>query len=88
MAIAFLILQGIVFGAWAFFMFRNLFRLWGDIAERTGTYFSLNLPLVFEVYGTFFTAEKYRFDRRILLVLTILVMALAMSSALILPRLA
>ena len=88
MTIAFFILQGIVFAAWAFFMFRNLFRLWGDIAARTGSYFSLDMPLILDVYATFFTAGKYRFDRRALLLLTILVIALAMSSALIVPRLA
>ena len=34
--IAFLALQGLVFGLWAWLAFRALFRLWRQVARQTG----------------------------------------------------
>ncbi|UWQ95579.1 hypothetical protein K3728_18290 [Rhodobacteraceae bacterium M385] len=73
--IIFLSLQGLIFVAWAFMMFRTLFRFRRRSVDQTG--------LMFPSTSNFITQAKYwlsspkdRVERHILLALTIALIAL------------
>ncbi|WP_371227571.1 hypothetical protein [Roseovarius sp. 2305UL8-3] len=84
----YLSLNTVVFVIWAFFMFRMLWRVTrvslDRQAETGGGYFtwvghSLNS------FFAFFRDEAYKFERRRLILLSVLVMALTIAQPFLLP---
>lgn len=73
-----LVLQGLVFLAWAFFMFLNLFRLRRDVVQRSGRqgFYQPSVTETLTSFGWFLTEPRYTWDRRILLGLTLALFAL------------
>jgi hypothetical protein len=79
-----LVLQGLVFIAWAALMFRTLF-LWRRRAEaETGNTFS-GPGQVLKQAGRWFTAPEDRSERNTLLFLTFVLVVMVLTSAFLAP---
>lgn len=77
MANALLILQGVIFVFWAFFLFRSLFRIGAGARARADARGGM-WPSFFEQfseYAAFLNAPEYRSDRRRVGLLTVLLFA-------------
>lgn len=72
------VLQGAVFIAWAFLMFRSLFRLRRDVVQRAGRqgFYQPSVAETLTSFGWFLTEDRYARDRRILGVLTLMLFAM------------
>lgn len=81
---ALLAVQGVVFAAWAFLMFRSLFRLRRRAVERSGRMIP-GVRDTLEGYRAFLTLPEFRGDRRLLGAATLALFALTLMAAL-LPR--
>lgn len=81
-------LQGVVFITWAFFLFKNLFRLRRDVKEQLGKEGFYN-PTVMETltaFGWFLKEPRYQRARMILLALTVVMFAvIGLNAMLIRP---
>lgn len=76
-------LQGIVFAAWTYWMFRCLFRLRRRAVAETGSAFP-GLGATLRSFAAFATLPDHARDRRILLALTVAMFALiALGAALV-----
>ena len=69
--------QAVIFGAWAFWMFRTLFALRRDVVERSGKqgFYQPSVAETLTSFGWFFTEARYARHRRILGILTLALFA-------------
>lgn len=77
--ILFLVLEGAVFLAWAFLMFRTLFRLNRHAVARRrahGGYPFMGLGETFSTFGAFAKGHIFPNDRKLLAILTLVLFAL------------
>lgn len=69
-----LAVQGLVFAAWAFFMFRAMFGILRRHLRKTGQYW-IGPVAVFSVYGQYLKDPAFRREKMTILVLTLALFA-------------
>lgn len=80
MMIIFLALQGAVFAIWAVLMFRALFRLLAEMRSRSGLAIP-GLRSLAQAPGVFLRDPMFAFERRIIPLLTVILLALSAGFA-------
>lgn len=75
-----LIVQGVLFALWTFLMFRALFGIMRRFHAETGNYL-IGPSTVIAVYAAYLKDPTYRTERRIILLVLGLLMALSILSA-------
>jgi hypothetical protein len=82
MMLAVLAVQGIVFAIWAYWMFRCLFLLRRAAIAETGRGYP-GLRATLRQFGLFARSDLHQADRRVLVVLTLVLLGLTLAFALL-----
>ena len=75
-----LVIQGVVFAVWAFCAFRSLFRIRARAVAETGRAFP-GMAATLRAFRDFVVLHQYQSERRILLLLTVVLLGLSIAFA-------